>query len=159
MSKVFLITGFNNWGKSYLIKNLFGRKRFLLNRLYPYRGYQFCVESVSNDDLGQLRYEQRMQARFAALRNMKTKPTHILTAFCPTKEPTNDSLSILANLYSNSQIHIIAIEYKWCLHAKLLSTQVSQHFANTNNVTVHFLSEKDPTRKLAALDKLLVGLI
>ena len=34
MAKVFLITGFNNWGKTTIIKKLFQRQRFYRNTTY-----------------------------------------------------------------------------------------------------------------------------
>lgn len=159
MSTVFLITGFNNWGKSHLIKGLFGGQRFLHDKLYPYGGHQFCVQSQSNDDIGQAGYEKIMRDRLAALRKAKKQPTHIMTAFCPSKEPINDSVSIIRNLYSNDQVHIIAIEYKWCLHAKLITNEIKSHFAANKNVTIHTLTEKNATKKLAALDRLLSPLL
>ena len=50
MRKVFLITGFNNWGKTFLIKKMFHQKIYHYNKLYKFLDINFCVQPQSNDD-------------------------------------------------------------------------------------------------------------
>jgi hypothetical protein len=161
MRKVFLLTGFNNWGKTYLITELFKRKRFSKDELYLYNnsGHKFCVQSQSNDDLGRDRYENIIEERLRALSTVGKKPSHIFTAFCPTKEPNNDSSEIIKSLFGKDEVHILAIEYKWCLHAKLDITQIKNYYSNLKNVKVHVLSEKSPEKKKCKLDDLLKPLL
>ncbi len=160
MRKVFLLTGFNNWGKSYLIEELFnGRKRFYHDKLYSYSGFKFCVQSQSNDDFGQKGYENIIEKRLNRLAKAKLDPSHIFTAFCPTKEPRNDSAAIISKLYSSDEVNIIAIEHKWCLHAKLKIKELQDYYSNLSNVSIHVLSEKNVQRKKKKLDDLLQPLL
>ncbi len=53
MRKVFLITGFNNWGKTKIIKDVFKKNNFRQNQLHTFPGAacDFMVMPFSNDDL------------------------------------------------------------------------------------------------------------
>ncbi len=97
MRKVFLLTGFQNWGKTWLIKKLFNRQRFFEHSVYNYRDHSFCVIPKSNDDLGQLGYESEYHRRIKKLYGKNIVPQYIFSAFCPTKEPTNLSDQIISN--------------------------------------------------------------
>lgn len=160
MSKVFLITGFQNWGKTFLSHAMFnGRVKYFYDKLYHYAGHQFCVQSQSNDDLGKVGFEKIMQKRISELKTAGITPSHICAAFCPTKEPNNLSGKIIKKLFLKDEVHIIAIENKWCLHGKLQIKNIQNYYASLNNVTVHVLSEKDQAKKKAALDTLLKPLL
>lgn len=136
-----------------------GRSRFSYDRQYQYFGFDFCVQSQSNDDLGKEGFENKIKKRLSALANIGIKPTHICAAFCPTKEPGNLSEDIILNLFPNDEVHIIAIEHKWCNHAKLQINALKQYYLHLSNVTVHSLSERDASKKKAALDELLKPLL
>lgn len=162
MRKVFLLTGFNNWGKTWLIQRLFShqnhpRKRFYKDDFYNFDGYSFCVMPQSNDDLGKEGYEKAYRERMAALKKTGAKPEYIFSAFCPTKEPKtssqpgNQSVDILRNLYSKDQIILIPIEYKWCGHAKLQLNEITQHYSAFTNLSIQPLSQKEHAKKLQAL--------
>lgn len=160
MSKVFLITGFQNWGKTFLIQDMFDKRiKFFYDKQYRYSNFNFCVQSQSNDDLGKDGFENIMKKRFSSLLKIGIKPTHICAAFCPTKEKNNLSDKIIENLFGNDEVHIIAIEYKWCLHGKLEISEIQNYYSHLKNVTIHVLSEKDPSKKRSALDKLLKSLL
>lgn len=160
MSKVFLITGFQNWGKTFLIHEMFdGRVRYYYNKLYSYSGYDFCVQSQSNDDLGKEGFERIMKERLGELGKSGIKPGYICAAFCPTKEQNNLSDEIIKNLFPEDEVHVIAIENKWCLHGKLQVQHIKDFYADLKNVTVHVLSEQDKEKKKAALDHLLKPLL
>lgn len=159
MSKVFLITGFQNWGKTFLIQSMFTKTRYLYDRQYKYLGFNFCVQSQSNDDLGKNGFEKIMKKRLSSLLNIGIIPTHICAAFCPTKEKNNRSDEIIQNLFSNDEVHVIALENKWCLHGKLQIIDIRNYYSHLKNVTVHVLSEKDLSKKQNALDELLKPLL
>ncbi len=95
MRKVILLTGFNNWGKTTLIQAIFNRTRFHQNQVYRFAGHDFCVQPLSNDDIGKKRYEDSMKYRLRELSKKGIKTTHIISAFCPTKDNKNDSASII----------------------------------------------------------------
>lgn len=157
--KVFLLTGFSNWGKTTLIYDLFKYRRFQYDQLYPYAGHMFCVQSQSNDDLGRQGYERIMNKRIAALAAAGRNPTHIMTAFCPTREPDNESIEIIRGLYSADAVHVIAIKYKWCLHAELIIPEIEKYYSSINNVSLHVLAERDIKNKKQSLDGLLSPLL
>ena len=77
MRRAFLIVGFNNWGKTTLVYDLFGKQRFLVGygyRLQPDVGRCFTVESHSNDDT-----QIKDTHLFLAPRN-EIKDTHLFFA-------------------------------------------------------------------------------
>lgn len=155
MRKVFLLAGFQNWGKTWLIQRLFSCKRFDNDTLYDFAGHPFCVMQQSNDDPGKDGYEKAYQERMDALKQSGKKPNYILSAFCPTREEQNKSDEIIRNLYSKDQIIFIPIEYKWCGHAKLQLNEIAQHYSAFTNINIQPLSQKDPAKKLQALQGIL----
>ncbi|TMP88212.1 hypothetical protein CWC05_01880 [Pseudoalteromonas ruthenica] len=160
MRKVFLLTGFNNWGKTTLIYDLFGKRRFLKHIPHVYSGKNFCVIPQSNDDLGEPGYIDAYKDRVnKALSNWGT-PGYIFSAFCPTKEPTNDSSRIISSIYSGDNVYIIPIVYKWCGHAKLILPKIEDYYKMHKNVQVHPLSSKmTGTPKLKELQKVIAPLL
>ncbi|ENM5736151.1 hypothetical protein DU972_003793 [Vibrio mimicus] len=160
MSKVFLITGFQNWGKTFLIHAMFnGRVKYFYNQQYKYSNFDFCVQSQSNDDLGKNSFERIIKKRLLELSKSGVKPSHICAAFCPTKESNNLSDKIIENIFPEDEVYIIAIEHKWCLHGQLQIQEIQNYYSHLKNVTVHVVSEKDPTKKKAALDAVLKPLL
>lgn len=160
MSNIYLLTGFQNWGKTFLIREMFnGRQRFFANRLYPYSGHDFSVQSQSNDDLGRAEFERRIIHRRNSVKNAGLQLTHLVAAFCPTKEPNNDSNAIVSNLFSNDRVFIIPIEYKWCEHAKLQVQKLRNYYANLPNVTIHTLGGRNSVTKWQRLNTLLQPLL
>lgn len=154
--KVFLLAGFQNWGKTRLIRELFSpRKNFLKNYVYPLHGYDFCVMSISNDDLGKEGYEAEYQERMDELNKRQITPKYILSAFCPTKEHGNESADIIRNIYSKDDIILIPIEYKWCNHAKLQIDELIEYYSVFKNIKLISLSQKDPTKKLKSLNQII----
>ena len=164
MRKVFLLTGFNNWGKSWLIKGLFGRQVFYKNSLYqirdhrkpnPFAEYDFFVLQASNDDLGEQGYVDEFNERLMILGDVEKRPDYIVSAFCPTREIWNDSKKIISTLYLNDEIIMIPIEYKWCDHAKLLIAGpcgIHDFYSNFHQrLKIEVLAEKDCTKKLDQL--------
>ncbi|RXJ68209.1 hypothetical protein CRV08_08115 [Halarcobacter ebronensis] len=155
--KVFLITGFQNWGKSFIIKELFnGRERFYKNKLYKLCDKKFCVQSQSNDDWGETGYINAVNSR---LKKLGSNPDYIISAFCPTKEPSNDSIRIIKNLYQNADIYLIALEYKWCLHAQLNINELTTYYSNIHNLQIITINEKDPKKKTKAVEQKICSLV
>jgi hypothetical protein len=159
MANVYLLTGFNNWGKTHLITGLFGQKRFSKSSPAHFSEHDFCVVPQSNDDLGEIGFINAYQARTKSLRDNGHAVTHVVSAFCPTKEPTNDSLAIARRLFSRDRIFLIPIEYKWCGHAKLELKEITSHFASVKNLQVHPLSQKNSNLVLRDLKALLTKLL
>ncbi len=155
MSKVFLITGFNNWGKTTLLSDLFGVKAFRKGVPHHYAGYPFLVIPKSNDDLGKKGYEREYRDRLKKFQKANGKPAYIASTFCPTRETWNNSIDILRSLYGGDQIEMLLLEYKWCGHAKLLISEIEQFYASEPNVTVHRVAPKTRTGKLASAKTIL----
>ncbi|WP_130458241.1 hypothetical protein ACLSSQ_11325 [Azospira sp. APE16] len=157
MRKVFLLTGFQNWGKTYLIKQLFSRSRFHKGSTYSFGDHDFLVLPQSNDDLGKDGYEDAYEKRIEELGKNGIEPKYIFSAFCPTKEPQNLSAKIINNLYARDNVIVIPIEYKWCEHARLQLPEISSYFSPLPNVSISPLSGKDPSKKLATLQKIVLS--
>jgi len=155
--KVFLITGFQNWGKSFIIKELFNNKeRFYKNKLYTLCGKKFCVQSQSNDDFGENRYINAINSR---LKKLSSNPNYIISAFCPTKEPSNDSMRIIQKLYQNAEIYLITLEYKWCLHAQLNINELTSYYSSLSNLQIININEKDPKKKAQVIQQKICSLV
>lgn len=150
MRKVFLITGFQNWGKTHLIKALCKRERFYKEKLYLVEGHRFCVMPQSNDDLGEDGYIGAYKKRMKSLNGK-----NIISAFCPTKEDINNSRRIIEQLYSEDEVILIPIEYKWCGHAKLQIEEIAQYYAFHQNLKIQPLTQRDPDKKLEPLKKII----
>ena len=142
MRKVFLITGFNNWGKTTLLFDLFGVGAFRTDRLYPFGGQQFMVVPKSNDDLGFKGYKKEVARRLKKLGEVGLRPKYIASAFCPTREPQNNSIQLLHDLYGTDQIEMLLIEHKWCLHAKLQLPIIEKFYASEPNLTLHRVRQR-----------------
>ncbi len=132
MASAILITGFNNWGKSTIIRELFGRGRFDFGTTYriPNITADFAVESHSNDDYSEATYVERLQQR------MNQTPSHddnLLCAFCHTRETTNDSLRILRhNIFTQfDEIHLFLLVFKWDHHATLMVPDLQEFYRNS----------------------------
>lgn len=149
MRKVFLITGFNNWGKTSLLSALFRTKAFRLRIPQSFGNCSFFVMPQSNDDLGKKRYEHAFNERLRQFENTNGKAKYIASAFCPTKEPRNDSIDILHTLFKRDQIEMLLLEYKWCGHAKLLIPEVTGFYASESNVTFHTVTATTEAVKLS----------
>ncbi|RYF30708.1 MAG: hypothetical protein EOO23_04525 [Comamonadaceae bacterium] len=146
---MFLITGFNNWGKTRMLFDLFGVGAFRRDRLYPFGGKQFMVVPKSNDDLGFKGYKDEVEKRVKELRDVGLRPKYIASAFCPTRETSNDSIQLLHDLYGSDQIEMLLLEHKWCLHAKLQLPVVERFYANEPNLTMHRVRQRQHRPKLA----------
>ncbi len=143
MRKVFLLTGFSNWGKSTLIKQVFSRGVFYRKSLYEIpsiNGVEFCVQPQSNDDWGFSGYKKDLENRIDEVTKIYKPPTHIFSAFCPTREMNNLSEGLINSLFSGDQVFVIPIETKWCGHAKLDVKEIANYFSNCRDVSIHTLS-------------------
>ena len=159
MAKIYLITGFNNWGKTHLIQGLFNKAHFRKGTPAVFSGHKFCVVPQSNDDLGQVRYITEYQKRISEITKNGHNASHFISAFCPTREPINNSIAIINQLFSQDQVFLIPIEYKWCGHAKLQLKEISNYFASVKNVQIHPLSQPNPNLALQDLKNLLTPIL
>jgi len=154
--KVFLITGFNNWGKSWFIQKMFKKQKFAKHILHKMGKYSFCVESKSNDDLGEEGYKRFVRER---LKRLQSTPPYILTAFCPTQEKWNNSINIIDDIYRNADVFILAIKYKWCLHAQLDIETLRGYYSELSNVEVIEIDSKIPEDKLEKIKEVIFSKI
>jgi hypothetical protein len=160
MRTVFLLTGFNNWGKTTLIKSLFGKKAFKKNIPHIYSGKKFCVIPQSNDDLGELGYTKAYNDRISTAKGSWGNPEYIFSAFCPTKEPQNQSSRIISSIYPNDNVYLLPIVYKWCSHSKLILPEIESYFSKNKNVKVHPITSKALGRtKLSELKRVTNSLL
>ncbi len=157
MRNVFLLTGFNNWGKTTLINDLFGKSRFIKDQLHTYANRDFCVIPQSNDDLGEDGYLEAYHERILKLAKNGIQPSYIFSAFCPTREPTNDSLRIISSIYAGDQVFIMPIVYKWCGHAKLRMPDINAYYSGHKSIkSILPISGKQPGKaKLSELQSII----
>lgn len=122
-----LICGFNNWGKTTVIQTLFNKSRFVKTVDHDLYGKPFSVVQHSNDDYNEKGF-------INAVSDVKSKSPssgkNILAAFCPTKEPYNDSARILSKAFKGYDIHIIYLVQKWDNHAQLNISNIKKHYTN-----------------------------
>ncbi|PKO38558.1 MAG: hypothetical protein CVU31_18735 [Betaproteobacteria bacterium HGW-Betaproteobacteria-4] len=128
------MTGFNNWGKTTHIYNIFGRSRFYMGCTYAIPGVNgaFTVESHSNDDFGEVNFVQAVKNRIAKAPSYEKD---IFCAFCPTRENHNDSQRILEGkpFSSFDEIHILLLKYKWDFHAELRIQEIRSYLSSVAN--------------------------
>ncbi|MED5598217.1 hypothetical protein [Janthinobacterium sp. P210006] len=157
MRKVFLVTGFNNWGKTTLLSNLFETKTFHKKIPQCYGKHQFLVMPQSNDDLHQDRYEKEFLDRLQKFEKINGKAKYIASAFCPTKEPNNNSIEILHNLFKGDKIEMLLLESKWCGNAKLIIPEITRLYSGERNVTIHSITSKSSVGKLSKVKSIFTG--
>jgi hypothetical protein len=145
MRRAFLIVGFNNWGKTTLIYDLFVNRRFQFGRGYPLRrglGKQFTVESHSNDDTGEERFIALIERR---VMNAPLDAPDLIGALCPTREERNSACSIIKSkaFAKFDEIHMLLLRYKWDLHAELCIGQIESDFKKCGDtrLIVHVIDE------------------
>ncbi len=131
MRRAILLTGFNNWGKTTHIINLFSnenrqRQRFHFGHHYTIQGVHasFTVETHSNDDFGQKQYIEALENR---IKESDDRGKNLFGAFCPTRwqrsprGKTNDCLEILGHppLSRYDEVYLFYLRFKWDHHAEL----------------------------------------
>lgn len=145
MRRAFLIVGFNNWGKTTLVYDMFGKQRFLVG--YGYRlqhdvGRRFTVESHSNDDAGEQRYVALIEKR---MKDAPADALDLVSVLCPSRDPHNDACRILAStaFQSFDEIHLLLLRYKWDLHAELRLSAIEAYFSacGDKRLRLHIIDE------------------
>lgn len=140
MKRAILLTGFNNWGKTSHIYNLFGRSRFYMGATYDISGVNasFTVESHSNDDFGEDRFVEAVEKR---IDQSPSTARDIFCAFCPTREVHNDSRRILQGkpFSSFGEIHLLLLKYKWDFHAELRIQEIRSYLSPIQNVQFYVI--------------------
>lgn len=154
MRKVFLVTGFNNWGKTTLLSHLFDTRTFRKRTPEQYANCSFLVMPQSNDDLGEHGYLWEFNDRLVKFEQANGPARLIASAFCPTTEPNNLSINILRNLFQGDTVHMILLEHKWCGHAKLQLAAIQRFYANESNLTIHIVTATTPESKLAQVSEI-----
>lgn len=145
MRRAFLMVGFNNWGKTTLVYNLFDKRRFLVGYGYSIPqipGQRFTVESHSNDDTGEQRYINLIYKR---VRAAPPDAHDLVSVLCPSREPANDACRILASraFQPFQEIHLLLLRYKWDLHAELRLNDIAQYFQLScdRRLRIHLIDE------------------
>lgn len=129
MRHAFFITGFNNWGKTTLIYQLFSGRRFMYGHRYKIDGMpeagHFTVQSQSNDDLGGDKWVSTIHRR---IETSNSHGYHLVAALCPSIEPANSFVAMLQDpmLAVYDQMNVLLLEYKWDHHARLLIDNITQ---------------------------------
>jgi hypothetical protein len=152
--KVFLITGFNNWGKTSIIQKIFDRKKFGKLEAYelPDSKYKFVVQQNSNDDLNIAIFTGVVKEKLEANENL-------VCAFCPTTKSSNNSNNskdFLVDTLNEYDIYILYIVHKWDNHASLNIEEIKKYYDGIPNITHCPIGEKDPVVKIGVFkDKIL----
>jgi hypothetical protein len=168
MRKIFLVTGFNNWGKTRIIKDVFIKGSFRQDRLHNFPGAacDFMVMPYSNDDLHLRGYCEQYYKQIGKLKESNLTPRYIISAFCPTKEkeartkggPLNsDSTDIIRELYGEDEVHMLLLQYKWCDHAELRPQDISSFYESIPRVTVTTIASKTYLSRLPALSAAIIA--
>jgi hypothetical protein len=144
MRRAVFITGFNNWGKTTIIQDLFGnRKKFFYGERYKIQHVafttEFTVESQSNDDLWGHSWVTKVQHR---INKSPDNGENLVTALCPTMHNGNNFVDLLTTptFSSYDRLHIVLIEYKMEHHAKLLVDNIlkdAQAIPNANFIVIN----------------------
>ena len=145
MRRAFIFLGFNNWGKTTLICDLFARQRFEYGRGYRLNNQLdrlFTVESHSNDDTGQQRYIDMIERRVTSA---PSNVHDLISVLCPSRDPNNDACSILSShaFQPFNEIHLVLMRYKWDLHAQLCVEDIKAYFhqCGDKRLVMHVIDE------------------
>ncbi|MCX6119989.1 MAG: hypothetical protein NTX44_00015 [Ignavibacteriales bacterium] len=153
---IILISGFSNWGKTTIIKDIFARSYFKWGRVYPIPNVNnavFTVETRSNDDYSKDTYisEWKERIKFAP-----HQPYHLFGAFCPSRERKNNSYDILTNhpFDQHGDIHLLHLVRKWDHHAELRMTEIRNYFSRIRHLHHHLIDadfnvQGDPARQVS----------
>ncbi len=161
MKQAIFITGFNNWGKTTIIQELFnGQSRFYQGHYYLITGVnaEFTVETHSNDDYQGQVWNEKVQER---VNNESKKDLNLFTALCPSMENWNNFVDLLSNapFTSYDKLHVFLIEYKWEHHSKLIIDNIINEGSKLHNVNFTIInSDKnqitEQTRRTAKINNI-----
>ena len=147
------IVGFSNWGKTTLVNELFGRKRYYYDKTYRLAGIpaQFVVQSQSNDDLGSA-FVKRVEIR---LTNTASLKPDLFAALCPAMDHWNNYIEILQNDVFNDfdEFNLFLIKYKWEHHAELRIKDIEnscKHISGINCIVIDADQNLPVQQRLAA---------
>ena len=141
----FLMVGFNNWGKTTLIYDLFPHTRFYMGVGYSLRedvGRLFTVESASNDDIQGAAYTKKIGERMS---KANSNAQDFVGVLCASREPNNNACDLLNDpvFMQFDEIHLFLMRHKWDLHAELRIPEVRAFFEASNNqrLKIHVIDE------------------
>jgi hypothetical protein len=136
MRRANFIVGFNNWGKSSVVRRLFNDNRNFRKgvtyQLPNLPSVRFCVQTQSNDDVGQ-QYIDQIRDRLE--QTEKFNPD-LFAALCPSMETTNDYRQILREpVFSRfNQLNLLLLIFKWDHHAKLIESNIRADLNGIPNI-------------------------
>lgn len=143
--KAIFIAGFENWGKTSVICQLFDRQNFLFGWHYAIDDIdaRFTVDSHSNDDLGGERWLELITRR---IKQETEADLHLISAICPTVHVSNDFCKLLSQspfgVYQ--ELHILLLEFKFDHHARLMVDNIIQTGGAIPNVHFHVINADAP---------------
>lgn len=155
MRQANFIVGFNNWGKTTVINNLFGGQRFFIGYSYSIQGINgvtFAVQSQSNDDVGTKLINQ-IEARLTG------NSFDLFACLCPTLEEGdggNDARAILTNnvFAKFDQLNLFLLKYKYENHAELLIDEIRHFLRNIPKINIIVIDDdremSDPSDRLSS---------
>lgn len=144
MCKAILICGFNNWGKSTVIRELTNCKSFYNTSKYVIginnQNFEFLVKQQSNDDLIGEDWIELLEKLFK-INNTGVK--NLLSSICPSKEDKNDFVELLNNKFFDkfSEVHLILLKYKWEMNAMLIPENIIKYIGNNPKIITHLIEE------------------
>lgn len=146
MRKAIFLVGFNNWGKSTIIRKLFKKKSFKKNSIHVLGNNKFIVHQSSNDDLKGIKYTSSINQ---ILGNFNSNDD-LFTTLCPSMESENNFINILSDNVFNifDEFHFLLLEYKWEKHAKLIIDNIEQEIRSNLKTNVNIITIKDKEENL-----------
>ena len=157
MRKANFIVGFNNWGKSTILFDLFKKKKFYYYEIYNLKindknlTQKFIVQIQSNDDISK-RYIAEIERKMNVAEN---KNADLFAALCPSLEPKNDVREILQNpIFAKfGELNFFVLKNKWEGNASLNIENIKEYLSTFKKVKFHIIDKdtKAPfTQKRAA---------
>lgn len=136
MTKLFIVMGFANWGKTYTLRGLFDKRSFYHTRSpikLPGTDIRFTVINMSNDDLGIDKYIDN----FLRARNIHIQVDHnFVITLCPVLDGgRKDCREFFNRLAGKYLIHLITLGNDWSGTRNIdrhLSNQIAT-IANSNH--------------------------
>jgi hypothetical protein len=145
MRRANFIVGFNNWGKTTIVSELFnGQQKFYYAYSYRITGINaplgFMVQSQSNDDVGMNLVNQ------IAERINRTQPriSDLFAALCPSMEQGNNFIDVLLDPTFDifDEFNFFLIKNKWEHHAELNTSKIIAACSHLRpNMRFHIIDE------------------
>lgn len=140
MRRANFIVGFNNWGKTTLMFQLFGKERYAYHLTHPLSGINhtpgFMVQTLSNKYVGQTLVPE-IERRLHETGHFNPAPD-LFSALCPSTEPRkkmdthNNFIEILSDpiFKKFDEFNFFLLLNKWDHHARLNPDNIISTYNN-----------------------------